>query len=61
MKLKDYLIILEEYNPEAEIEFEMINQLGKKSFEIYYRGGPNNGNKKTCEVVRIYIGDQTDF
>lgn len=61
MRLKDYLKILEEYNPEAEIEFETVNELGKKRFEIFYRGGPDSKNKKTCEIVRIYIGDPIDF
>lgn len=61
MKVKELIDHLQEYNSEAEIEVEIIKELPPQAFEIYYRGGPNNNNKKTCEYIRIYIGKENEL
>lgn len=61
MRVKQLIDCLQEYNSEAEIEFFSLTELGRRHFEIYYRGGPDDGNKKTCEIVSFFVGDKTDF
>lgn len=61
MKIKQLIDHLQQYNPEADIEIFSLTELPRKYFEIYYRGGPDDGNKKTCEIVSFFVGDKTDF
>lgn len=61
MKVKELINDLQEYNPEAEIDFFTLGELSRKYFEIYYRGGPDDGNKKTCEIISFFLGNETDF